>query len=111
MCSRVMEKNKQKWSQICRSDHSFWLIIAILNALNTLKNDKNGSFFEIHHFFRKQNRFLEKTFFLGFFFFWVFFFVNFLDFPGPPTPAALPFVLARARVFRGGSGHRLGERD
>ena len=24
---------------------SFWLIIAILNALNTLKNGKNGSFF------------------------------------------------------------------
>ena len=42
---------------------SFWLIIAILNALNTLKNGKNGSFFEIHHVFWKQNRFLEKKLF------------------------------------------------
>jgi len=55
---------------------SFWLIIAILNALNTLKNGKNGSFFEIHHFFWKQNRFL------GFFFFWV-------QFPPRPFPSRI----------------------
>ena len=47
--------------------YHFWLILAhfasfwlILNALNTLKNGKNGSFFEIHHFFWKKNCFLEK---------------------------------------------------
>ena len=69
---------------------SFWLIIAILNALNTLKNGKNGSFFEIHHFFWKQNRFLEKKN-LGFFFFLEFFFLALLGTARhcPALPAAM----------------------
>ena len=90
MRSRVMEKKKQKWSQICRSDHSFWLIIAILNALNTLKNDKNGSFFEIHHFFRKQNRFLENNIFWGFcFFFGIYIYFFWHARHCPALPAAM----------------------
>ena len=57
------KKILQRFTTILAHFGSFWLIIAILNALNTLKNGKNGSFFEIHHVFWKQNRFLDKKLF------------------------------------------------
>ena len=60
-----------------RYDHlkfSIPLVNGVLNALTALKNGKNGSFFAIHHFFWKQNRFLGFFFFFGIFFFFFFLF-------------------------------------
>ena len=79
--------------------YHFWLILAhfgslslILNALNTLKNGKNGSFFEIHHFFWKQNRFLKKSKFWYFFFFGIFVFC--LALPGTASRHVCPALLS-----------------
>ena len=89
-----------------RYDHlkfSIPLVNGVLNALNTLKNVKNGSFFEIHHFFWKQNRFLEKKlFFLIFFFFWDFFFWCSIPVQFPMFNSRLGFNSRPLNTFKNG---------